>query len=157
MKINFFTIGILLATILCGCKKFEGDENSSSYTVNGRLTGGVWNLNRIEFGNSQTPLETGEDIYACVMDFAVDSGSDKLNMKWGYGIVRDTVASFNLSSDKESLSFFNTDFDIYSMTWTDMIIVSKSSGNTYYFEKWINTTVADFPIEYDIGFYMPFY
>lgn len=155
-RYNFYYFFLILI-FLSSCKKFEGDDNRSSYTVKGRLTGGVWNLKKIEFGSGWQNLETEDDIYACVLDFGLTTGANDFEMKWGYEIARDTVASFTLSSDKESLNFFNTDFRIYSMTWTDMILESSSSGNRYHFEKWINTTVNEFPIEYDTGFYMPFW
>ena len=156
-KLNLIWFSLLLLPISLSCKKYEGDDSRSSYTVKGRLIKGVWNLKKIEFGQSSSPLETGDDTYACALDFGVSEGTEKLEMRWGYLIERDTISSFNLSSDKESIEFFNTEFEIYSMTWTDMILESKESGNRYFFEKWIIAPIDDFPIEYDIGFYMPFW
>ena len=157
-NLSLIITSTLLAISLISCKKYEGDENRSSYTVNGRLKKGVWNLQKIELGgNPNNTIEVGDTSFACSIDFGITEGSNKLAMRWGNIYERDTVADFNLSNDKESIEFFDTDFKIYSMTWTDMIIESKESGNKYYLEKWISINLEDIPIVYDIGYYMPFW
>ncbi len=134
---KFFCFSILFL-VLVSCKKYDGDKSFSTYTVKGRLAGGVWNCTKIVNLNNAIVNEIPR--FSCLLDFNKDDQFEIMNTTT-IGVFNIETKDFQWKSNKDIIVINGIDFEIKSLSWKSFVIKSIVSNKEYYFEKWINLDV----------------
>jgi hypothetical protein len=152
---NLFYLSLIII-VISSCKKYDGDSNYSTYTVQGRLSGGfgngVWNCTEIRNLNNSNI----DDIprFSCLLDFSKNGQYDIR-----YTTLSGTLNSENLvyqwKSNKDFIVLNGIDFEIKSLTWKYFIIKSTLTNKEYYFDKWIYLSDLDSVDREDVFYPFP--
>ena len=136
---NLFYLSLLII-VISSCKKYDGDSFYSTYTVQGRLTGGVWNCTEIRNLNNSNI----DDIprFSCLLDFS-KNGQYDIRYTTLSGTLNIETLVYQWKSNKDFIVLNGIDFEIISLTWKNFIIKSTLTNKEYYFDKWINLSDLD--------------
>lgn len=136
-----FLFFILFLTPLFSCKKYKEDPFFSTYSPEGRLCKGSWNcISILDTTLSEIPE------FSCILEFD-KNGNQKFLKTNANGELIDKNLTYTWKSKKNILSFNGIDFEIKSLTWTNLILQSNNTNKVYSFEKWINLDIDKAPRE----------
>ena len=136
---NLFCL-FLLIIVISSCKKYDGDRDYSTYTVQGRLAGGVWNCTEIRNLNNSNLDEIPR--FSCLLDFS-RNGQYDIRYTTLSGTLNSGTSEYQWKSNKDFIVLNGIDFEIISLTWKNFIIKSTLTNKEYYFDKWINLSDLD--------------
>lgn len=146
---NLFCL-FLLIIVISSCKKYDGDRDYSTYTVQGRLAGGVWNCTEIRNLNNSNLDEIPR--FSCLLDFS-RNGQYDIRYTTLSGALYSGTSEYQWKSNKDFIVLNGIDFEIKSLTWQNFIIKSTLTNKEYYFEKWKKTIEQDAQFEREDPFY----
>ena len=136
---NLFYLSLLII-VISSCKKYDGDSFYSTYTVQGRLTGGVWNCTEIRNLNNSNIDEIPR--FSCLLDFS-KNGQYDIRYTTLSGTLNSGTSEYQWKSNKDFIVLNGIDFEIKSLTWKNFIIKSTLTNKEYYFDKWISLSDLD--------------